>query len=586
MNRRTFIDSLLKTGAVGWVAHGWLLADETQTSYTLPVPLATSPAQVGLDPTTLDALFTINAGFTSEQQAQIFPQSVAAGDPTPSGIILWTRVDPQYQTSGDQLAWQIATDSNFTTVLAAGTTTLTTANDNTAKLPISAPGVLQPFATYYYRFIYNNVPSRTGRFKTLPLPSDSPAALNFAFIVCQDYGNGFYTALTHLAQEQVDYVIHLGDYIYESIASNFQGNPARTVPTFPSGPNNTIAVDVNDYRHLYKIYRSDPNLQAVHENFAVIQLWDDHEFANDSHQDFHPDNNPAGVTADTPQPQLRQAANQAWSEYGLADVTFDPADDNWETSIQIYRKFSFGTLADLIVTDERLYRDGPPCGSNQLFQRYFSAGCSEIQNPNRTMLGTAQRSWFLNQMTGSPAVWKFWANEVMLMQLKLAGFIYIDLDQWDGYGKERQSLLNTIKTAGVNNFVALTGDLHTFLAGYLKPTFDDLFASPMGVEFMVGSVTSANLAEGIESAVDLPSCPLPAKQFRVPPNALEPLIRFNNPHIQYWDSSTHGYALLAVTSAQLVCTYKAVTTVRAPTAGIVTLRTFAVPAGKVQLKQF
>jgi alkaline phosphatase D len=585
MNRRKFLGSLASSSAVGWiVAESLGSALTSGSAYANPVPLFQSAGMAGLDAADVNALFNINPAFTSEQQAQTFPQSVASGDPSVNGIVLWTRVDPNYQLAGNQLAWQIAADIAFGSILAQGTTTLAADASNVAKLPLTVDGILQPFTVYYYRFIYDGIPSRTGRFKTLPLPTSVLPALNFAFVVCQDYGNGYYTALAHLAQEQqVDYVIHLGDYIYETITSNFQGSPARVVPPFPSG-STTVPVDLNDYRHLYQVYRSDPNQQAVHEAFAYIQLWDDHEFANDCHQDFHPDNNVAPNTADTPQPDLRQAANQAWSEYGLADVQFDP-NGQWNTSIQVYRKFSFGTVADLIVTDERLYRDGPPCGSSELFQRYFSAGCGEIEDTSRTMLGAVQKQWFLNQVTESTATWKLWANEVMLMQLKVAGFLYVDLDQWDGYGKERQALFNAIQTAGVKNFVALTGDLHTFLAGYLKPNFDNFFASPMGIELMVGSISSANLAEDIESAVDLPSCPLPAKQFGVPPNALEPLIRINNPHIQYWNSSSHGYALLTLTPTQLTCVFKAVSTIRDQNADLVTLRTFTVPSGRVRLNQ-
>ncbi len=583
MDRRKFFRSLAGSGAVGWFVSRFPQAEAaTQSPYPNPVPLLSSSASAGLSSADVNALFTVNTYATPEEQAQTFPQSVASGDPSVNGIVLWTRVDPVFQSAGDQLAWQIAAGPDFSAVLLQGVATLAATSDNTAKLPVTAPGVLDPYTIYYYRFIYGGIATRTGRFKTLPRPSHNLPALNFGFVVCQDYGNGYYTALAHLAQEEVDYVLHLGDYIYESVASNFQGNPARMVPPLPSG--NTTASDINDYRHLYQVYRSDPNQQAVHERFAYIQLWDDHEFANDCHQDFHPDNNTAPNTPDTPQPTLRKAANQAWSEYGLADVAFNPSGD-WETSIQVYRKFSFGSLADLIVTDERLYRDGPPCGNDQAFQRYFSPGCVQLLNPNRTMLGATQKQWFLNQVTGSGATWKLWANEVMLMQLKLAGFIYVSLDQWDGYGKERQALLNSIGQAGVQNFVALTGDLHTFLAGYLKPDFDNLLAAPVGIELMVGSISSANLAEEITSALDLPSCPLPGKLFGVPPNLLEPLIRANNPHIQYWDSSTHGYALLSLSRSRLVCTFKAVTSVRTPTADVVTLRTFTIPAGKIQLSQ-
>lgn len=582
MDRRKFLKSLAGSSAVGWFVSRVPAEAATQSPYPNPVPLVSSPASAGLSPADDSVFFTVNTGATPEQQAHTFPQSVASGDPSVNGIVLWTRVDPAFQCAGEMVAWQIAATPDFSAVLLKGLATLTPGSDNTVKLPMTAPGVLDPYTIYYYRFLYGGTSSRTGRFKTLPRPSHNLPALNFGMVVCQDYGNGYYTALAHLAQEEVDYVIHLGDYIYESVASNFEGNPARLVPPLPSG--NTTATDINDYRHLYQVYRSDPNQQAVHERFAYIQLWDDHEFANDCHQDFHPDNNIAPNTPDTPQPALRKAASQAWSEYGLADVAFNP-DGDWETSIQVYRTFNFGSLADLIVTDERLYRDGPPCGNSRAFQRYFSPGCLELQNPNRTMLGATQKEWFLNQVTGSKATWKLWANEVMLMQLKLAGFIYISLDQWDGYGKERQALLNSIGDAGVQNFVALTGDLHTFLAGYLKPDFDNLLSAPVGIELMVGSTSSANLAEGITSALDLPSCPLPGKMFGVPPNALEPLIRANNPHIQYWDSSTHGYALVTMSQSRLICKFKAVTSVRTPTADVVTLRTFTIPSGKVQLSQ-
>jgi alkaline phosphatase D len=579
-----FVRSLAGSSAIGWMAAN-AMGDPAKYNpqYANPVPLVQSAAAAGIEPTEVTALFNIDPGYTAAQQSQIFPQSVASGDPSVNGIVLWTRVDPNSQTAGNQLAWQIAADPAMASILVQGVTTLSSSNDNTAKLPISAAGLLKPYTTYYYRFIYGGIPSRTGRFKTLPEPTSGPP-INLAFVVCQDYGNGYYTAYAHLAQEtHVDYVLHLGDYIYETITGNFHGNPARTVPPFPSG-STTIPVDVNDYRHLYKVYRSDSNLQAVHEAFAFIQLWDDHEFANDCHQDFHPDDNTAPNTADTPQPALRRFANQAWSEYALADVAFDPNAD-WENSIRVYRKISLGNIADLIVTDERLYRDGPPCGNNKVFERYFSPGCGEIEDSKRTMLGTAQKQWFLDQVTHSTATWKLWANEVMLMQLKVAGFIYVDLDQWDGYGKERQALLNSIHSSGVKNFIALTGDLHTFLAGYLRSNFDNIFSSPMGIELMVGSISSANLAEAIESSIDLPSSPLPARQFGVPPNLLEPLIRANNPHIHYWDSSTHGYALLTLTASELTCVYKAVTTIRNPTASLVTLRTFTVPSGNVQLQQ-
>jgi alkaline phosphatase D len=585
MDRRRFVQTTSVAGALAWLGATQSLVAQVSSGYSNAVPFVVDPTLTGLSESDLQGLFEVNAAATPEQQAAIYPQSVASGDPRPNGVVLWTRVDPTQQAtpSGDLVAWQISSTASFdpSSILINGVATLKQASDSTVKIPISNT-VLIPFTGYFYRFLYNGVASKTGQFKTLPAATANLAELKLGYVVCQDYGNGYYNALYYLAQEQVDYVVHLGDYIYETIASpSFQNSPVREVPPFPSG--GAIPQSVDDYRHLYQVYRSDLNQQAVHERFTYIQLWDDHEFANDCHQDFHPDDNTVPNTATTPQPALRQAANQAWSEYGLADTPFDPT-QNWEDSIQVYRNFSFGSLAELIVTDERLYRDGPPCGSNEAGERYFSLGCSAMSDPTRTMLGLAQRAWFLNQLTTIPATWKLWANEVMLMQLKV-GPLFIDLDQWDGYQQERNLILNAVKDGGIKNVVALTGDLHTFLAGYLKTNFSNLLEENIGVELMVGSITSANFAEEIESALSLSSRPVPAKQMGVPPNLLDPVIRATNPWIQYWDSSTHGYGILTITPQELVCQFKAVTTITQPTAELVPLKTFTIPAGKVQLQQ-
>jgi alkaline phosphatase D len=509
--------------------------------------------------------------------ALVFPQSVASGEPQPHGILLWTRVAPARQTAASTVAWQVAADQTFAAILLEGDAMLDPARDNTVKVIVD-DAKLEPYTGYCYRFIYDGTVSRTGCFKTLPAPDADLAQIKLAYIVCQDYGNGYYTALAHLAQEEADYVLHLGDYIYETImATSFQYDPARIVPPFPSG-STTIPTGIADYRHLYQVYGSDPNQQAVHERFSYIQLWDDHEFANDCHQDFHPDDNP---TPDTATPALRQAANQAWSEYGLASAPFDPSQD-WEHSIRVYRTLSLGKLADLVITDERLYRDPPPCGSQSFGGRYFTLGCDELHDPKRSMLGEEQRAWFLDQVTGSRATWKLWANEVMLMQLK-ATAVYVDLDQWDGYPAERNDLLSACRKAKVENLVALTGDIHTFVAGYLKTDYNDPLEEPVGIELVVGSLTSANFKEEIESAIHLPSAPLPAKHFGVPHDQLEPLIRTLNPHIKYWESSTHGYALLTLTPARLMCEFKAVATIREETASVRTLKRLGVHAGKAKL---
>lgn len=592
-DRRSFLKQLLATGAVAWLAGKEVFARSDADNFANPVRFVEKPYQLDR------SYFAIDQNLSPEN---VFPLSVASGDPRPNGVVLWTQITPAGGQTPATVAFQIATNSSFAanTLVVEGLAETSDARDFTFKLPVQH-FALQPFRIYYYRFIYNNTASRTGRFKTLPAENAFLGSLRYAFISCQDYANGYYTALQFLAQENLDFVVHLGDYIYETASSG----GVRTIPALPSGA--ATAQNLADYRQIYRTYRSDQNLQRVHENFTFISIWDDHEFANDSWREFHPDDN---ITATTPRPEQRQAANQAWSEYNLADVSFNPSLPSTE-SIQAYRSFRFGNLLELVVTDERLYRDGPPCGFEDFGQRYFAPRCDEAEAPTRTMLGPTQREWFVDKMTNSSAAWKFWANEVMLMQFKILNSfssfaaaeaemklppksrekiaelhargifdIFANLDQWDGYPAERAAILDALRQANVKNLVAITGDIHSFLAGYLKENYGDLSESPVGIELVVGSVTSANFAELIEGAlqgIPIPNGPVSAENIL---DFLELLativILINNPHMAYFNSSSHGYAVIELNHFSMSCTMKAVSTVRSQTATLRTLKRFLV----------
>lgn len=566
MDRRKFFKDVIYGGTATWLLTQSGVAQDIpiaglsrQTPFLGDASLAQPQffaEQPGLDPTTV---FTLGA---------------ASGDPAPNGIVLWTRINPKavFRSRFDGVVWEIATTPTFegTQVLRGGAR-FSPDSDNTLKIPVQH-SALSPFTTYYYRFIYNGTSSRVCRFKTLPAPGAFTPRIRIAYVSCQDYTNGYYTALAHLANEDVDYVVHLGDYIYESIGDpRFQGAQVRLIPDLPSG--GRVAASLEDYRALYRTYRSDPNLQAAHERFAFIQIWDDHEFQNDSWQSYHPDNNPNPLE---PRPLLRQQANQAWAEYTPANVAFDPFRGPLE-SIQLYRSFAFGDLMELVATDERLYRDGPPCGLGDL-NRQAAFSCPERERSTRTMLGVTQREWFVEKIRGSRSTWKIWANEMMAMQLKILNLgpsgIYATLDQWDGYPAERAQILNQI--AGTNNFVAITGDIHSYLAGYLKTDFEQWFSWPVGVEFVGGSVSSANFLELLTSPTPLTSEPVAKNSVAAPPDALEGFVRANNPHIQFFNSSVHGYVLLDLNHLSLTCTMKQVSTVREPVASCSVLRSFVV----------
>lgn len=593
-DRRSFLKQFLGAGAVAWLAGKEILGQSVADGFADPVPFVEKPFSLERD------FFEIKSSLDSQA---VFSLSVASGDPRPNGVVLWTRVTPSGGATQATVAFQIATNASFAanTLVAEGLAETNAGRDFTIKLPVQN-AALRPFRTYYYRFIYNNTASRTGRFKTLPNENAFVGSLRFAFISCQDYANGFYTALQFLAQENLDFIVHLGDYIYETASSS----GVRTIPALPSGE--PTAQDLADFRHLYRVYRSDLNLQKVHENFTFISIWDDHEFANDSWREFHPDNN---ITASTPRPEQRQAANQAWAEYNLANIPFNPSLPPTQ-SIQAYRSFKFGNLLELVVTDERLYRDGPPCGFETFGQRYFTDRCDAAEVPERTMLGQPQRDWFIGKMSGSNAVWKFWANEVMLMQFKILNSalssrqsleaqeklpvktrekiaelqadgifdIFANLDQWDGYPAERAQILNALRQANVKNLVAITGDIHSFLAGYLKSNYDNRSESPVGIELVVGSITSSNFSEIIADALNGVSPTSPPVEVKNILEFLELLatvvILINNPHMAFFNSSAHGYSVIEVNHLAMSCTMKAVSTVQSQTATLRTLQRFTV----------
>ncbi len=583
LSRKDFIRYSLSTGVVMWAG-------------------AQIPGGIGVEEAEAQSLF--KAG-SKRPASKVFPQSVASGDPRPNGIVLWTRLAPGAVPGGRRrakVAYEISRDENFSRPVLRGLAETGAGRDYTLKVQVERDE-LEPFQTYYYRFVFRGTRSRTGRFKTLPAPEASPEKLRFGYTSCQDYTNGYYNALEYLAREDLDYVVHLGDYIYETTsADSFQGGgPPERQFALPSGRQR--AETLEDYRFLYKKYKSDPDLQRLHERYAMINIWDDHEFANDCYGVYDSDTENESQNRD---PQRRQDANRAWAEYLPAGVPYEPEKGALE-EIRIYRSFVFGDLMELVMTDERLYRDGPPCGLGTT-DKYATPGCGAEEAPGRTMLGAPQKDWFLDKVTGSSGTWKVWGTETRVVQLKLlnsyanqldrsrlaaalegegkplqtpeeplpsGGSVYVNLDQWDGYQAERREISRAIKDAGVENFVTITGDLHTYVAGYLKENFDDPLEAPVGVCFMAGSVTSSNLVElAARTGLPLPSA-----------EDLSAAFKASNPHIEFFNSETHGYNVVEVTPEYLECTMKAVNTIQAPEALLNTMRVFRVLAGTVEIRE-
>jgi alkaline phosphatase D len=560
MDRRTFLKNSLFMGVVIW------------PSEKLSQQLEISEAQV-------KEWFTVQS---TDAARSIFPQSVASGEPQPQGITLWTRIVAP-QPALIQASFEISADPEFGAIALRGISQTDASKDYTLKAVVNSPH-LQPSTTYYYRFIYQGTASRTGRFKTLPASTSEVNRIRFAYISCQDYTNGYYNVHRFLAEEDIDFVVFLGDYIYESVGDpSFQRGIRKL--QLPSGQ--PLAATLEDYRYLYQTYNSDPNLQKLRENFALINIWDDHEFAGDCFQTNAPDQVPFHKS------QMRQWATQAWIEHIPNSIPF-LSDQEPLVAVQIYRAFKFGNLLELVMTDERLYRDAPPGDNLEVQQqrylqqkRYLIPDCPQRHEPQRTMLGHTQRQWFLDQIINSSSTWKIWGNEVMTMQLKyLSAFtskfsgqltpdLFVSFDQWDGYPAERTLIFQTLKEAGVKNFVTITGDFHTFVTGYQKVNFDDFQEAPIGVEFLVGSVASSNFAETSNSS---------SQQLIPSVEVMTQTLTASNPHVQHFDSTTHGYNLVEVTPEALTCTLKAVSDITKQRGTLSILKVFRVPRDQVLIE--
>ncbi|MCO7223342.1 alkaline phosphatase [Pleionea sp. CnH1-48] len=534
VNRRSFVQ---------------LMGASLLTPYTL---VAHSDSGPYADYTQLD-LGINNFGSNSES---IFDLSVASGDPAPRGVILWTHIRDTEYDGTSPLFFQVSLNKNFTQLVMEGSidaADFSAQRDHTVNLDLD--GHLQPRQTYYYRFIYKGVASRTGRCKTLPEHNQDISQLRFAVLTCQDYTTGYFNAYNHLANEDLDFVIHLGDFIYEyATYPSFDDQIKRPIH-LPSGEK--VAIDIRDFRHIYRTFRSDKNLQRAMEQHTFIITWDDHETANDTFWDYDKDTLGAPdhpYTTDSrfnndPQKlwQLRIDAQKAWTEYVPARVMIDENASHPFDYLKLYRSFRVGKLMELFMTDTRTYRSEQPCGDGNNWDNYW---CYDYNSPGQTMLGNEQKQWLIDGITQSSAKWKMWGNQTLLAQLALTVLghqvAYANYDAWDGYQKEREDIMKTVKNRDVNNFVVLTGDLHTHIASYLKINYRNInnwdYSNLVGLELMTPSITSPNIQDIIDANIPLKT-------------DLSPLLnggaQLNNPHIKDFNSAIHGYAVCEVEDNKL-----------------------------------
>ncbi len=364
-----------------------------------------------------------------------FMHGVASGDPKPDSVVLWTRVEGSNGHRPVQVRLQVSLQQDFSTLLVDQRLSALPDWDYTLRNKVTG---LSAATRYYYRFLLGDRASTVGRTRTAAAATTPLSQLRFAFVSCQDWNVNHWAGMEELAQQDLDFIVHVGDYIYEAVpggSRNGNVEDRHGVLQLPDGttlPDGSIyATTLADYRYLYRSYRSDPRLQALHASAPMIAVWDDHEFSDNCWQDRQT------YSADddaTPRTARRRSANQAWFEFMPADVTIDLNNPSFQ-NIQLYRSFTFGNLATLLMTDERLYRadhiipeqsTGGAVGSRSFVPaaKLASAEAAKIAAAGNTltpvsMLGETQRAWWQDRVGGAKTTWKLWGNELAMLRMQV-----------------------------------------------------------------------------------------------------------------------------------------------------------------------
>lgn len=462
-----------------------------------------------------------------------FTLGVASGDPLPDGVVLWTRLAPDPLAMdgmggmpAKQLAvsWQVATDRGFKDVVRAGTETATPELAHSVHAEVSG---LLPGREYFYRFRAGDQTSRVGRTRTAPAPGSTPDQVRFALASCQAWAGGRYAAYRAMAAEDLDLVVHVGDYVYER------------------SDDESLA----DFRFNHARYKTSPDLQAAHAAFAFVVTFDDHEIENNwaagiSQPDGEPSNEPSRFL------QLRANAFQAYYEHLPLRRPQRPDGPD----MLLHRGLEYGTLASFHVLDTRQYR------SDQLTEA-FPGGPQhpDVYDASRSLMGDEQERWLFERMAASPARWNVVAQQTIMAQVDYdAGEgLSVNHDQWDGYVASRRRFMSFIEQRRPANPVVVTGDWHSAWVNDLRADFSRPETEVLATEFVGTSISSGCSWAGAVKAA-----------------------RPNNPHVKYLNPDLRGYTRCTITPDEWRADYRVVPSATDPTTPAVTDSTWVVENGR------
>lgn len=516
VTRRTFLLGAASVAALGACGSGGGSEDGSGDPAT-STTAAPSPPAAGL-------------------RADPFTLGVASGDPLPDSVILWTRLAPDplaRDGSGGVpprsigVAWDVALDEGFADLVAGGVATASAERGHSVHVDVPR---LEPATDYFYRFRVGDFTSPVGRTRTLPAPDSSPEQVRLAIANCQHFEAGFYAAYRYIAEDRVDLVVHLGDYIYELPALAGPGGDRSSAPA-------ETPTTLEAFRLRYASYKLDPDLQAAHASAPFSLTWDDHEVSDN----YMGDTLPSGAPPEDVR-RLRAAAYQAWWEN--LPVRHDPPDG---PDLVVYHDVTFGDLARLYLLDERQYADIPPCRGETV--PYDDGNCAEVDEP-RTRLGAEQEAWLEDAAGQGGVTWNLLGTPVALAGIDVGtDEPEFFLDLWDGYPQARQQVIDLLAT--VDNPVVISGDYHQGMVLDVNEVPFDTESTLVATEFMAPPISSVLFSQPVDART---------------PQLHEQL-------------DGHGYLLVTVTPADVTADFRILDDVRDPDSGVETASTWRVDAG-------
>ena len=494
----------------------------------------------------LNTLFSVFAAPMASRRAMNgafgddpFTLGIASGDVSDRSAVLWTRLapDPLDANGGMPQApvpvqWELSLDASMSQVVRRGEELAMPALAHSVHVEVDD---LDPAREYWYRFSVATHRSRVGRTRTLPAAGSPAGSARFVTASCQNYTHGYFVAYEHMVRDNPDFIIHLGDYIYDtSFGETFRRHESEAAPE-------TLA----DYRRRHALYKTDRHLQLAHSQVPFFPMIDNHDAIEDEDPESF---------------AQRAAAYQAWYEH----MPVRGYGETGSNRFDLHRRIQLGDLAQICVLDPRQFRDKKELCTENIDRNYgfgnYRERCEAIFAERRSMLGQAQERWLTESVTQNAAAWNVIASPgpFLPFEYQKDGKTLQYIGAWDAYPANRQRIADAIAAAGTGHPLILSGDVHSFWA------LDGALVKSPGepipvVEFVTSSLTAnwpAPLARPVTD--NLP----------------------HNPQVRFYEPDRRGYLLHEVDKSEWKTTARAVDDVREENSPAFNLASFVVGRGK------